>query len=145
MRVVYDTNVVISGLIWSGLPGEALRAAADGRVGAVASEALVDELRAVLARSKFEKYLKRRSTTPEELVSHYLSFTQIVEPHHLPPNLVRDLKDVMVLEAAVGGKVACVITGDDDLLTLKSHADIRILTVADFLDLLSSEDANGEE
>lgn len=67
----------------------------------------------------------------------------IVEPQQLPKPIVRDLKDVMVLEAAVGGEVACVVTGDDDLLTLKSYANIRILTPGDLFALLSATDDAG--
>ena len=44
MRVVFDTNVVVSGLLWSGASRRALRFAADKQIAAIASEALVDEL-----------------------------------------------------------------------------------------------------
>jgi len=139
MHIVFDTNVVISGLIWSGAPRDALQLAEKGDVQAIASETLIDELRSVLQRTKFEKHLKRRNATPSGLVSLYLSYTQIIEPDVLPLDIVRDIKDVMVLEAAVGGNAACVVTGDDDLLTLKTYQNIRILTVTDFLNMLSSE------
>ncbi|MEO0564180.1 MAG: putative toxin-antitoxin system toxin component, PIN family [Chloroflexota bacterium] len=140
MRVIFDTNVVISGLIWSGTPGKVLQVASDGVVQAVASETLVDELRAVLQRPKFEKYLSRCRATHESLVLHYLSFAQIIEPIALPSDTVRDVKDVMVLEVAIGGAANAIVTGDDDLLTLKMYDKIEILTVTDFLDRVDSEE-----
>ena len=59
MRVVFDTNLIISGLLWSGVPRQTLRIASDKRIIAITSEALVDELRDVLKREKFHKHLKR--------------------------------------------------------------------------------------
>lgn len=50
MRVVLDTNVVVSGLIWGGQPYQLLRAATDGEVELFTSPLLLDELREVLAR-----------------------------------------------------------------------------------------------
>ncbi len=133
VRAVYDTNVIISGLIWSGKPGKVLRLAAEGHVETVTSESLVEELHGVLQREKFEKYLRRLKTTPDTLVNQFLTYTRLVEPQPLPQDIVRDIKDVQVLEAAVGGDATCVVSGDDDLLSMEQYAGIRILDTGDFL------------
>lgn len=140
MRVVFDTNLVVSGLLWSGAPRRALRIAADKRVTAITSEALVDELRDVLKREKFHKYLERLQKTPEELVADYLQYTSVVEPAPVADDAVRDVDDVKVLEAAIGGKATHITTGDDDLLTLKTYAGIPIMTVGELIDSIQSGD-----
>lgn len=129
MRVVFDTNVVVSGLLWSGASRRALRFAADKQIAAIASEALVDELRDVLNRQKFGKYLDRVQRTADALVEEYLAYTAVIEPAAVPRNAVSDVDDLIVLEAAVGGGANCIVTGDDDLLRLKSYAEIGIFSV----------------
>ena len=140
MRVVFDTNLVISGLLWSGAPRQALNIAAAKQVTAITSEALVDELRDVLKREKLRKYLERLQKTPEALVEEYLSYTSVIEPATVPEDAVRDIDDVMVLEAAVGGKATCIASGDDDLLSLNSYADIPILSVRTFIQRVMPDD-----
>lgn len=140
MRVVFDTNLVVSGLLWSGAPRQALRIAADKRVTAITSEALIDELRDVLKREKFHKYLERLQKTPEELVADYLQYTSVVEPAPVADDAVRDVDDVKVLEAAIGGKATHIASGDDDLLTLKTYAGIPIMAVRELIDSIQSGD-----
>lgn len=133
MRTVFDTNLVISGLLWSGSPQQVLRAAETAAVEALTSEALVDELREVLEREKFARYIERLKTSPAALVAAYLSYATVIQPVELPSDAVRDIEDVKVLEAAVGGKAICVVSGDDDLLSLKNYGDIVILNAREFL------------
>lgn len=140
MRVVFDTNLVISGLLWAGVPRHALRLAVNQRVTAITSEALVDELRDVLKREKFQKYLERLQKNPEALVADYLQYTTVIEPTPIPDDAIRDMDDVKVLEAAVGGKATHITSGDDDLLTLKTYAGIPIMTARELIDSIPSGD-----
>ncbi|MBW7879156.1 MAG: putative toxin-antitoxin system toxin component, PIN family, partial [Anaerolineae bacterium] len=71
VRIVFDTNVVVSGLLWSGAPRQALRFAAGKRIAAITSEALVDELRDVLNRQKLRRFLERIQKSADELVEDY--------------------------------------------------------------------------
>jgi hypothetical protein len=127
MRVVFDTNVVISGMLWSGTPHTALRLATTERVDAISSELLLDELRGVLQRGKFEKYLQRIDKSVEQLIDEYLEYTQIIEPASVPKDAVRDIKDTIVLETAIGGNATYIVSGDDDLLTLGAYVNISCL------------------
>jgi putative PIN family toxin of toxin-antitoxin system len=139
MRVVLDTNLIISGMLWSGTPRDVLRAAANGQVEAVTSEALVDELRDVLKREKFNKYLERLEKSPEDLVTAYLDYTKVVETVSIADATIRDVKDVKMLETAVGGEATHIATGDDDLLVLQTYKTITILNARDFLELLQTD------
>lgn len=140
IRVVFDTNLVVSGLLWSGAPRRALNIAAAKEVASITTEVLVDELRDVLKREKFHKYLERLQKTPEALVEEYLSYTNVIEPASVPEDAIRDTDDVMVLEAAIGGKATCIASGDDDLLSLKSYTGIPILSVQEFIQRVISDD-----
>lgn len=143
IRVVFDTNVVISGLLWSGISRQALNIAAAKHVTAITSEVLVDELRDVLKREKFRKYLERLQKTPEALVKEYLNYTTIIEATSVPEHTVRDLKDIIVLEAAVGGRATCIASGDDDLLSLNNYAGILVLSVRAFISHVMTDDTGG--
>ena len=67
MRIVIDTNVLLSGLLWRGTPHALLNQARAGTVELVTSLALLDELAEVIARPKFASILQRTSRTPERI------------------------------------------------------------------------------
>ena len=69
MRIVIDTNVLLSGLLWLGTPHALLNQARAGTVELVTSRALLDELAEVIARPKFASILQRTSRTPERILS----------------------------------------------------------------------------
>ena len=80
IRAVYDTNIVISGLFWSGAPRRAIQLARQGKAHLLISEEMLDELRDVIARAKFQPYYRTMDTSVEQLVSDYLQFADVIEP-----------------------------------------------------------------
>ncbi|MEM6530460.1 MAG: putative toxin-antitoxin system toxin component, PIN family [Chloroflexota bacterium] len=140
MRVVLDTNIIIYGLLFGGVPRKLIQLCTSRPGLAITSEALVDELRDVLERTKFERYIKRLNRTPEDLVKDYLTYTSVIEPVHIEEGAVRDVKDTIVLEAAVGGKATYIVSGDNDLLVLRTYAGITILSAADVLLLIETDE-----
>ncbi len=108
-----------------------------GRVTLVLSADLLREFAEVVGREKFAERLSTRHINPRTLVSRLARKAEIVlpDPIPLPPEL-RDPKDLMVLAAAVAGKVDAIVTGDDDLVCLKSFGDIPILKLRDVLQKL---------
>lgn len=140
MRVVLDTNVIISGMLWSGTPRNVLQLAKSEKITTVTSELMLDELRDVLQREKFAKYLQRLDKSPEELVGEYLEYTSIIEPIDLKGDIVRDAKDVIVLETAVGGDANYNVSGDEDLTILEQFKTIEIVNVNKFLNSIESNE-----
>lgn len=69
MRVVLDTNVVASALLWGGAPELLIEAAGEGTLQLFTSEALVAELEGILGRAKFAAMLKRRNLSAAEIVA----------------------------------------------------------------------------
>ena len=139
MRLVVDTNVVVSALLWGGVPRQLLDAIHQGRATAFTSSALVKELREVLAREKFAALIASFGKNPEALAESYTGFAQLIEPATLPdPGALRDLKDAPVLACAIAARVDAIVSGDLDLGVLASFGNIPILTPAECLGRIGS-------
>lgn len=138
MRCVTDTNVVVSGLLWLGNPGRLLEAAANGRITLYTSPVLVAELRSTLSYNRLAKYVERSGLMLDELLTRYLNVAIVVEPHTVP-QIVRDPDDDHVLACALAAQADLIITGDDDLLTLKTYQDIPIVAAAEALRKIEAE------
>jgi putative PIN family toxin of toxin-antitoxin system len=90
-------------------------------------------------REELEKVLTRRykiGPATQAALSAYVELCEFVKPHPLPKRICRDKDDDAVLATAVAGKADVIVTGDDDLLILKSYQSIRIITPRQFLELL---------
>ena len=133
--IVLDTNVIVSALVSSGgPPAELVRRWEAGEFEVVTSEALVDEFERVLQYSRVKKYLKSRDEA-QVLLNSLKKVTQrssgeVVEV------LTKDISDNRLLECAVAGKAKYIVTGDDQVVELKSYKGITILNPAEFLAVL---------
>ena len=130
MKVVFDTNVLVSALVLPGGRGdEALLSVVRGENHLVVSRGILDELLGVLAR-KFAR-------DAEELarVAVFLAdVAELVEPPERPGPLA-DAADNHVLACAVTAGAAAVVTGDRAMLALGRHEGVLILSLAAFLEL----------
>ena len=132
MRVVLDTNVVLSALVFGGGAAGQLRTAWQaGAFTPLVSTATAQELVRVLAYPKFRLSAADR----EELLADYLPHTTAVRIPDPPPSVpqCRDPFDVMFLELAVVGKAKVLVTGDHDLLALAGQTNFSIHTLDTFL------------
>jgi putative PIN family toxin of toxin-antitoxin system len=126
-RVVLDTNVVLSALLFTSGRLAWLRTSwQTGDVQPLASHDTVTELIRVLAYPKF----KLTAVDREELLTDYLPFTETVHIPKDPPAmpLCRDPFDLPFLHLALVGKADALITGDADLMALASRITVPILT-----------------
>ena len=132
-RVVLDTNVVLSALLFSGGGGAArLRQAwQSGRFTPVVSSATAQELVRVLGYPKFR--LDRAAQ--EELLADYLPYTQTVRMPRRPPEVpaCRDPSDMPFLELAAAGKASMLVSGDRALLALSGRTKFTILGLDAFV------------
>lgn len=131
-RFVIDTNIFISFLLLkNSKPGQAyIKAEQDGIV--LMSNNLIGELSDVLTRSKFDKYVSRK-TRNDFLISLMYKCLWIHPEEKIM--VCRDFKDNMILELAVCGKADYIISGDKDLLVLKKFRETLILTPDEFIQL----------
>jgi putative PIN family toxin of toxin-antitoxin system len=136
MRAVLDTNIVISGLLYSGKPHELLQYAHSGKLKLFSSRSLLTELSEVLARPKFARRLRLLKTTPETVLLAYLAVVEIVSDVKPERVVTSDEDDDEVIACALTAEAEYVITGDDHLLKIGRHQSINIIVAADAIDLL---------
>jgi uncharacterized protein len=113
IRAVLDTNTIVSGVGWGGLPGAVLDAALAGHFEIATSPALLDELRRVLAYPKLQPVIG----DADELIE-LLALAAIVVTPTETVEVVRDPDDNRLIEAALAADADVIVTGDQDLLTL---------------------------
>lgn len=128
MRLVLDTNIAISGLLWGGAPGRLIDAAVAGRVLLASSTALLAELHGVLLRTKFADRIARRGVDAGDLVDGYAALVLHVTPVAIPPTIRCDPADDQVLAAALAARADLIVSGDSHLLDLAGFRDIPIVT-----------------
>lgn len=121
-RVIFDTNTIISALVFGGKPETVFRLVFDGKINSVISPILLSELTEVL-RKRFN-FPPQRIQSLEEVIKQ--SF-EVVHPSEVIKSS-RDEDDNRVLEAAVEGRCEYIITGDKDLLVLGKFRGIKITT-----------------
>lgn len=138
MRVVVDTNTVISGLLWRGNPSRVLEAARTGSIQLFTSLALLAELDEVLQRPKFTQRLSLAAVTSRELVVGYAALASIVQPAAIAPVVIDDPDDDAVLACALAARADTVVSGDSHLLMLQEYCGIPIMTAAQLLSKLES-------
>ena len=137
MKLVIDTNVVVSGLLWLGNPGRLLEAAAQRRITLYTSPWLVAELTSTLKAPKLAARVKRSGLALDELLARYLNVAIVVQPQD-PPRVARDPDDDHVLACALAANADMIVSGDADLLTLKAHQNIPIRAPVEALHMLGS-------
>lgn len=129
-RLVIDTNVFVSGLIFAGsVPGRVIDRAISAST-LVATNATVEELIAILLGPKLDRVASR--STRQATLDRLLPILDIVEPIRII-RACRDPKDDKFLEAAINGDADAIVTGDKDLLVLHPFGGVDILTPADYL------------
>src|ERR1700690_3534977 len=97
IRAVLDTNLIVSAVLFGGVPEQVYTAGMQKRYIIVSSPALIGELQRVLDYPKFAAHLATRQETPESLLANYLSKVERAVPGEVPANVIRDANDVLVL------------------------------------------------
>ena len=135
LRVVLDTNVLVSAIISDGKPRELFRKGITKEFCIITSDLLLRELAAVLRRPKFK-------TDEDEIHRIILALMQAAEVVEVVSkfNMVEeDPKDDMIVETAYDGKADFVVSGDSHLLALNSFRDIKIISVKRMLACLEEK------
>ncbi len=128
ITAVFDTNILFSATAWRGNPFECVERARAGEIQAVTCPELMDEL-----AQKLELKLGFSPEQSVETLADYLGFLRMVSIPKVLDAVPRDPDDNMVLECAIEGKAQYIVTGDKDLLVLKTFREIQIVRASDFL------------
>lgn len=130
MRLVLDTNVVVSAVIWGGTPLKLLQAAVEGDIELYTSPPLLDELREVLDREHLASRLAQQRSSVEQAIGLYGELAISVSPLHTPRAVPNDADDDHVIAAALAAGADLVVSGDRDLLSMGNHEGIAIVSAA---------------
>lgn len=127
MKVVIDTNVLMSGIFFKGNPNRVLAALDENQFEACANENIVIEYKKVLKRLK--KKLKR--TPSNDLFQTFIDRLNIFEAKS-NIKICRDPDDDKFIECALDSKALYIVSGDKDLLSIEEYNGVEIITAAEF-------------
>ena len=131
VRIVLDTNVVMSALLWRGKPYQLLQAVRQrSDVQIYSSAVLLQELADVLTRPSATKRLALIGKTVHDVLADYVEAVELVEPATVPRVVPSDADDDHVIAAAVAAGATLIVSGDSDLLSMGSHQGIEISSAA---------------
>ncbi|MGI0141842.1 MAG: putative toxin-antitoxin system toxin component, PIN family [Candidatus Micrarchaeales archaeon] len=134
MRIVLDTNILISGLLYIGKPKKLIDLALNGKIQIVSSADIIDEFKGVVSREKFK--LEREEQA--QLVSFVVRISHIVSLKGKFRVVKEDPDDDMVIGTAYDGKASYIVSGDKHLLKIKEFAGIKIVTANQMLNLIGA-------
>ncbi|GAB6876173.1 putative toxin-antitoxin system toxin component, PIN family [Thermaerobacter litoralis] len=130
MRVVLDTNTLVSAIGWAGPPRDIFLALREGRHQLITTAELLSELERVLGDPKLAP-VRNHPSLPLVLAWLYRP-EHLVVPQERVHVIREDPADNRVLEAAVAGRAAAVVSGDRHLLALEQYQGVEIVTARDF-------------
>jgi len=131
MRLVFDTNVLISALLSPKSIAAKILNWAENNGTVLYSEATLTELISVLNRPKFSKYI-----TPEDIAGLLIRIKAVWLSVEIinQIKLCRDRKDDKFIDLAINGEASHIITGDNDLLVLHPIETISVVNLRSFSD-----------
>jgi uncharacterized protein len=138
IRVVLDTNVVISALLWNGVARQVIYMAESNQISVYTSLVLLEELEEKLNHPKFAKKFSQTQISPSELMTAYKVFVTVIVAPPLSKPVCDDPDDDTVLACAIASNAQVIVSGDKDLLRLNSFEKIPIMQVGAFIAFINS-------
>ena len=143
MRLVLDTNLLVSGVIAAGLPRRLVNGVKASEFELCTSEVLLAELLDALSRDKFAVRLAQAGLTPEGVVDDLRRLAIMVSPPATPRVVLTDPDDDHVIAEALAGRADVIASGDKrDLLPLGSLLGVPILTARAAVDWLEARSSS---
>ncbi len=134
MRIVIDTNVLISGVFFGGFPRKILSAVVSQKITACATAEIINEYEEIVQ----EMIDRKQGHINRVILSPLIKAMEIIEPiTHI--EICRDPDDNKFLECARDSHALYIVSGDKDLLVIKEYENIQIITAKDFYEKYFSE------
>lgn len=136
MNVVLDTNVLISGFLWKGVPSTILDAGRMGAFNICLTPLMLQELEEVLSYSRLQSPLLTAGKLPQDIIES-LELSCIIKSDIAIPTVIKDdPTDDIILGAAISHHADFIVSGDHHLLKLKMFQGIPILSPRQFLNVI---------
>lgn len=138
MRIVPDTNLIISGLLWRGNPRRIINLAQAKEIELYGSSETYSEFRRVAEYTRFQKYLEREIFSPQKLIVDYRAFIKPVSVANILPGISivkKDPNDDAFFRVAKACGARLIVSGDPHLLEIKKYDNIRVVEPTIFLEI----------
>jgi len=135
VKAVFDTNILISGLLFKGNESQLLEFVESGGIELFISAELAAELENVLDYPRIVKVLILRQKNKEKCLLTVANIASLVEPR-VRVDVTADGNDNRVLECAVEAGAEYVVSGDSHLLDIKSYKGVRVVSSKEMLRIL---------
>jgi hypothetical protein len=137
VKLVLDTNALVSGLLWGGPPNRLLRWARDGLLQVLCCEEILVELRRVLAYPRMRRRLEMLDTSEAAAIAYLMNtLTHVPSPPALPVAVDADPSDNLFLGLAVDAGARLLVSGDQHLLALGQFEGIPIVTPGEAIEVI---------
>lgn len=133
LKLVLDTNTIVSGLLWRGNEFQLLQKIEEGKVQLFITQEILEEISNVLNYPRLTEYIEESGLTVEKLLEKIASMSTFVIGPKQNITICRDKKDNKIIECAVNSKADYIVSGDNDLLDLKEFEGIKIFKTTDIL------------
>lgn len=134
MKIVIDTNGLISGIFFGGFPRKVLVSVVERQITACASTEIIDEYQEVIQ----EMVDRKQGSIKIDILTPLLNALEIIEPVS-EIEASRDPDDDKFIECAKDARALYIVSGDKDLLVLEHYEDIKIITAKEFCESYMSE------
>ena len=129
MKIVVDTNVLVSGVFFHGYPRMIVESIVEKKFEACASIEIITEYREII----HEMIKRKQGKLSESILNPFIENLSIVLPSS-KVDVCRDPDDNKFIECALDGKALYIVSGDKDLLVLEKYKDIQIITAKEFVE-----------
>lgn len=135
MKIVIDTNIIVSAIFWGGIPRSVLEIAQKKHT-LCFSNSTLDELRTILNYSKFAPYISQLSFSTNEFIERLTEHALISSANWKKKDIIKeDPADDKFLICALVCQAGCIISGDKHLLKLKKFNNIPIIRPKQFIEI----------
>lgn len=139
MKIIIDTNVTISGLLWGGAPNQILKLCRNGVVRILECDETLDEVKSALRYPKFSDRLSALGITAIEVFSYFMNLaTYVPSPETIPDVIKQNPFDNIFLGLASENSASLIVSGDRHLLEFESYKGIQIVTPSEGVRVISS-------
>jgi putative PIN family toxin of toxin-antitoxin system len=135
MKIVLDTNILVSGTFWKGDSARILELTDAKEIELILSEELIEEYNEVISRDEILDKVQNKDLILNKSVQKIIQNSTIVEPSKKFDIVKEDPDDNIILECALEGKVDYIISNDKHLLNLNEFEGMKIVTPEEFLNI----------
>ncbi len=136
LKLVLDTNTLISAFFWDGNEYKLFKKIEERKAVIFITYEILEEVEKVLRRPKFLKVLNLTKQRIDQIIQKIISVSHVIIGSKLKINVCRDPEDNKFLECAELAKADYIVSGDEDLLSMKQYKNIKIIKSSDILKLI---------